>query len=150
MRKAIAAALVLCMASFGAQVGLLAQAAQEVQRGAISGSVLDAGGRAVVGQEVELVEQASGTVVQTGVTGARGSYTFANVTAGEYLVRAVVAGKVSGIAVSLGSGNTVASLIVVPAAASATSAIVMTAPMAILLFGSVAAAIAAGVIVTGS
>jgi len=152
MRKLIALALVVVTASFGVPVGLLAQAPLAAQQGTISGEALDAGGRALAGQRVELVQ--SGEVVQTTTTGTRGEWTFANVAPGEYVVRMLVNGQVTGIRVSLASGQAVTNALIVAPSAAAPSAAFLAAlgllGATLVVVGVAAAIITTVVVVTGS
>jgi hypothetical protein len=117
VRKLLAIALMLASASFGASGSILAQAAA----GSMSGEVVDAGGRAISNQRVDLLQ--AGEVSQTTITGSRGEYIFSNVAAGEYVVRVVVNGQVAGIRVSIVPGQAVANgLIVAPSAAAPSAA----------------------------
>ena len=72
MRKAVVFALVFGLKSFGAPVGLFAQAAQQ---GLIAGEALDAGGRPLANIPVELLQavagQPVGSAVQTTTTDSR-------------------------------------------------------------------------------
>ena len=84
MRKVVASVLVLGLMSFGAPVGLLAQAAQQAS---ISGEALDAGGRPLANIRVDLLEAAAGQpvggVLQTTTTTSEGAWTFTSVEPGD-------------------------------------------------------------------
>ncbi|MFH1269031.1 MAG: carboxypeptidase-like regulatory domain-containing protein [Planctomycetota bacterium] len=123
MRRLMAVVLVLAMTSLGAPVGALAQTSTAAQPGSVSGEALDAGGRALVGQPVELVQ--AGLVLQTTTTGSRGEWTFASVSPGDYVVRVVINGRVAGIRVSLAPGQALAGeMIVAPSAAAPSAAFI--------------------------
>jgi hypothetical protein len=152
VRKLLALALVLVTASLGVPAGIFAQSPATRQLGAISGELVDAGGRALVNQRVELAR--AGEIVQTTTTGSRGEWSFANVTPGDYVVRALVNGQVAGIRVLLTSGQTVANaLIVAPSAAAPSAAFLagLGALGATLVVAVIAAVIITTVVkVTGS
>jgi Carboxypeptidase regulatory-like domain len=113
MRK-LALLLVMVMVAPGVPAGIFAQAPSSLAT--ISGEALDAGGRALISQRVELVRD--GAVVGSTTTGSRGEWSFTNVMAGDYVVRVVVSGQVAGIRVSVAPGQMVANaLIVAPSAA---------------------------------
>jgi hypothetical protein len=103
-------------------------------RGSITGEAVDAGGRAVTGQRVELVQ--SGQVVQATVTGSGGRFIFTNVPEGDYIVRVLVNGQPAGVRVSLAPGAAVANALIVTPSATAPSA-VAGIPLPILLIGGV-------------
>ena len=110
-RASVAAALV---AALSGAFPLLAESA-----GRVSGHALDAGGRPLAGQRVELVGalrgQPVGVPVQANVTDARGAWSFSGVPAGEYVVRMVHRGRTAGVPVSVtGDTGVPAVLIVAP------------------------------------
>ena len=144
MRKLIAVALVLAMTSLGAPVGALAQTSTAALLGGVSGEALDAGGRALVGQRVELVQ--AGQVIQTTTTGSRGEWTFANVPAGDYVVRIALNGRVAGIRVSVTPGQVLAGQQIVAASAGAASPAFLAGLG--LLWGTVFAVVVAAAVVT--
>lgn len=149
MRKFVAAVLMTTMASLGAPIGLAAQAVG----GAISGTVLDAGGRALVNQRVELVAQPSSQVVQTTVTGSRGTWTFTGVAPGEYNVRLVANnGQVSGIRVSLAPSGAVTNALIVAPSAVAMSATGLEIGLLLALLAGLGAGLITTIVVvaTGS
>lgn len=152
MRKAIVLALVIITASFGVPAQVFAQAPTSVQRGSISGEVLDAGGRALVNQRVELVQ--GHDAVQTATTGSRGEWMFANVPPGDYVVRTIINGQVSGIRVSVMPGQVVTNALIVAPSAATPSAVFLggLGPVfgTLLLGGIAAAVITTVVLVTGS
>ena len=152
MRKLMALALVLVTASLGAPVGVLAQSPGGAQLATISGEALDAGGRALVNQSVELVR--AGDVVQSTTTGSRGEWSFTNVAPDDYVVRTVVNGMTAGIRVSVTSGQTIAhALIVAPSAAAPSAAFLSRLGLlgGALVGGAIAAAVITTVVkVTGS
>lgn len=143
MRTLIALSLVVAMALLGAPVSLLAQSAQAARPGAVSGEALDAGGRALVNQRVELVQTTQ--VVQTTTTGTRGEWTFSHVAPGDYVVRTLLAnGQTAGVRVSVAPGQTVANtLIVSPSAAVPSAAFIanLDPALRVLVIAIIAAAI---------
>lgn len=146
VRKLLALALVVVTASFGVPAGSFAQAPASAQLATISGEVVDAGGRAVVSQQVELVRE--GQVVQSTTTGSRGEWSFTNVTPGDYVVRVVINGQVSGIRVSVTPGQAVANALIVTPSAAAPSAAFLVAALGLLGATVVVAAVVAAVVVT--
>lgn len=119
MRKLIAVALAVVTLTSGVPASVMAQSAVNM-RGTISGEAVDAGGRAVPGHRVELVQ--SGLVVQTTVTGSNGRFTFANVAAGDYIVRVLLNGRPAGVRVALAEGAAAAHALIVTPSALAPSA----------------------------
>lgn len=120
VRKAGVFVLILGLMSLGAPAGLFAQA---VQQGSIAGEALDAGGRPLANIPVELLQvvagQPVGGAVQTTTTDSRGAWTFTDVEAGDYVVRIMAGGQVSGIPVVVTAGAAVTDqLIVAPSLAT--------------------------------
>ena len=152
VRKLLALTLVLVAGSLGVPAGIQAQAPVRAQLASISGSAVDAGGRALINERVELV-QAGQTVASTN-TGSRGEWSFMNVAPGDYVVRLVIGGQVAGIRVSVTSGQTVASALIVAPSAAAPSAQFLSGlgvlGTTLVVAGAVAAVIATVVLVTGS
>ncbi len=102
--------------TLGVVLSLSAQASSLA--GSVAGRAVNAAGGAVANQRVDLVR--GGQVVNVAVTDARGTWSFANVAAGEYTVRTSVNGKLAGVRVTVAEGAAViASAIVVPTAAVA-------------------------------
>lgn len=132
MRKMIALALAVVTLTFGVPSSMLAQTALSL-RGSITGEAVDAGGRAVTGQPVELVQ--SGQVVQATVTDSGGRFTFTNVPEGDYIVRVLVNGQPAGVRVSLAPGAAVANALIVTPSATAPSAFAGV-PIFVLLIGA--------------
>ena len=125
MRKLLAVAMVLVTASLGAPAGIFAQAPAPAQLGTISGQAVDAGGRALLNQRVELVR--AGEIAQTTTTGSRGEWSFTNIVPGDYVVRMMVNGQVAGVRVSLTPGQMVANALIVAPSAAAPSAAFLAA-----------------------
>ena len=150
MNRLLALTLVLVMGALGAPVGIHAQAPMPGHLATISGAAVDAGGRALINERVELV-QAGQTVASTR-TGSRGEWSFMNVTPGDYVVRLVVSGQVAGIRVSVTPGQTVANAVIVAPSLAAPSAAFGLGVLGTTLIGAaVAAAVVTTVIlVTGS
>ena len=94
---------------------------------------MDAGGRALVNQRVELLRDSE--VLNSTATGSRGEWSFANVAAGDYVVRTIVNGQVAGIHVSVVSGQTTARALIVAPSAAAPSAVFLIPLLG--LFGTV-------------
>ena len=151
MRKLLAVALILVTASFGLPGGALAQSSGSTL-GIVSGEAVDAGGRALVNQRVELVRV--GEVVQSTTTGSRGEWSFVNVAPGDYVVRMMINGQVAGIRVSVTPGQTIAKAVIVAPSAAAPSAVFLAAlgllGGSLVIGGIVAAIITTVVVVTGS
>lgn len=114
MRKALTFALtVAAVAMFAAPSTLLAQS--RVATGSITGRSVDAVGRGVAGERVELLRGTQ--VILTTTTSGLGEWAFRVVDAGEYTVRMNVRGRMAGIRVTVSAGQAVAgSMIVVPTA----------------------------------
>ena len=148
MRKTVVFALVFGLMSFGAPVGLFAQAARQ---GSIAGEALDAGGRPLANIPVELLQavagQPVGGVLQTTTTDSRGAWTFTNLEGGDYVVRIIVNGQIAGIPVSLGPGAGLFNLVIV-APSSASAVPVFLLALGPLLATTVVVAAVAAVITT--
>jgi hypothetical protein len=118
----------------------------------ITGQAVDAAGRAVISERVDLVQ--GGVVVQSTTTGVSGNWSFTNVAAGDYVVRMMVNDQAAGIRVSVVPGQTVSNaLIVTPSAAAPSAAFLAGLGLlgGILTGAAVAAAvITTAVVVTGS
>jgi hypothetical protein len=141
MRRFVVAMLVAAVASLSAQGSVFAQTLS-----AVSGQAVDASGRAVAGQRVELVQ--SGTVLQTTTTGSRGEWSFGRVDAGEYVVRMNVNGQTAGMRVSVVAGQTVANQMIVAPTASQASGIFFIAPLVAAL-GVPGAVLVSTVVIAG-
>jgi hypothetical protein len=100
------------MAAIGFPTTTLAQA----PRASITGQLVDAGGRAIASQRVDLVQY--GVVIATTTTTTSGSYVFANVAEGEYVVRTMLNGTVAGVRVFAGREGAVNAVIVAPSVAA--------------------------------
>lgn len=148
MQKLLALTLVFIAGSFGVPAGLVAQAQAPSELARISGGAVDAGGRALVNQRVEL--DRAGAIVNSTNTGSRGEWSFTNVSPGDYVVRMVVNGHVAGIPVSVTSGQMVTSALIVAPSAAAPSAALAPAALALILGGVAAAVITTVVAVSGS
>jgi hypothetical protein len=153
LRKVVVLALILATMSLGVPGGVFAQSVRAApQAAAISGQAVDAGGRALVNQRIDLVRD--GEVVQSTTTGVRGDWSFRNVATGDYVVRTTVNDQQAGMRVSVTSGQTVANaLIVAPSAAAPSAAFLAGLGLlgGILTGAAVAAAvITTAVVVTGS
>ena len=144
MRKLIAVALAALTLSLGAPAGLFAQTPANLQRGTISGEAVDAGGRAIAAQRVELVQLSQ--VLQTTTTDGRGSFTFTSVPAGDYIVRVVVNGQNAGLRVSVAQGAVATAMIVAPSAAVPSGALL--GPLGPVWGALVGVGLAAGIITT--
>lgn len=145
MRRLLALFLVSVSLSFGIPIGLAAQVAKA---GSISGEAVDAGGRGVVGQRVELVQD--GIVVQATTTGARGAFSFSNLAVGDYIVRVMINGTPAGVRVSLTGRNAVTNATIVTPAVAAPLGPSVPAILIPLIAGAVTATIATVTVVTAS
>lgn len=145
VRKLLAVALVLVTVSFGVPAGVFAQVPARAQLATISGTAVDAGGRALMNQRVELVRATE--VVGSTITGSRGEWLFTNVTPGDYVVRVIVNGQVAGIRVSVAPGQTFANALIVAPSAAAPSAAFLAA-LGLLGGTLIGAAVAAAIVVT--
>jgi hypothetical protein len=112
VRKIIAVVLAVASLTFGAPAAALAQ---NIQSGSVTGELVDAGGRALPGQRVELVQ--AGRVMQSTTTGTRGTFTFANVAPGDYIVRMQANGQTAGVRTTVHAGLAANAMIVAPSAA---------------------------------
>lgn len=149
MRKLLALTLVLVTGSLAVPAGLFAQTPAPAELATISGRAVDAGGRALVNQRVELAR--ANEIVGSTNTGSRGEWSFTNVTPGDYVVRMVVNGQVAGIRVSVTPGQTLTSaLIVAPSAAAPSAALSHGQKLGLLFVGIGAAVITTIVVVSGS
>ena len=148
MRKLLALMLVLVTGSFAGSAGLFAQTPAPAELATISGRAVDAGGRALVSQRVELAR--ANEIVASTTTGSRGEWSFANVTPGDYVVRGLVNGQVAGIRVSVAPGQTLANaLIVAPSAAAPSAAFIpgLGTLRSTLVVGAIAAAVITTIVV---
>lgn len=143
MKKLMTVAVILVTASLGFPVAGFAQA-RAASVGTISGETVDAGGRALANQRIELVRDSE--VLKSTISGSRGEWSFSSVPAGEYVVRTVINGKIAGARVSVTPGQMMArAMIVVPSASA--PAPTFLAGLG-LLGGSLVAAGVAAVIIT--
>ncbi|HXH24189.1 MAG TPA: carboxypeptidase-like regulatory domain-containing protein [Vicinamibacterales bacterium] len=127
-------------------------AAQQAQAASISGQAVDAAGRALALQRVELVR--TGEVVQTTTTNTRGEWSFTGVQPGAYIVRLTINGQVAGVRVEVTAGQALTNTVIVAPSAAAPSAAFLFALPLLAAIGTVAAVAAAVittvVVVTGS
>ena len=137
--------LVLVTASLGFPAIGSAQTKANASLTTISGETLDAGGRALSNQRVELLRDSE--VLNSTMSGSRGEWSFTNVAAGEYVVRTVVNGKVAGARVIVTPGQMIARAMIVAPSASAPAPAFLAA-LGLLGGLAVGAAIAAIVIIT--
>lgn len=145
MRKLLTFALVFATMTLGVPAGLFAQSPTRAQGTTIAGQAVDAVGRALLNQPIELLRD--GQVLQTTTTGSRGEWLFANVSPGIYIVRTMVNGQVAGVRVTVDAGQLVANQLIVAPSAAAPSGVFLAA---LGLFGGIAAGagIAAAIITT--
>ncbi len=150
MRRMIALALVVVFASIGAPISVPAQESTRADLGMIAGEAVDAGGRPLANQRVELVQ--GGVVLQSTTTGVRGEWRFSGVLPGEYVVRMVINGQVAGIRVSVAPGQTIEHALIVAPSAAAPSAAIFGLPflLGFLLVAGAAAVVTTIIIVTAS
>ena len=144
MKKLTALVLVLVTASLGFPTVGFAQARANASLATISGETLDAGGRALVSQRIELVRDSE--VLNSTLSGSRGEWSFTNVAPGEYVVRTVINGMVAGARVSVTPGQMMARALIVAPSASAPAPAFLAALG--LLGGSLLIAGIAAVIIT--
>ena len=139
MKKMLAIVLVLVTAAF--IPGVIAAQARGTM---IEGQSVDAAGRAVINQTVELVRD--GQVLQTTSTGVRGEFMFTGIPAGDYIVRMNVNGQIAGVRVNVANQTVVNATIVAPSAAAPSAAFIA----ALGLLGGVltSAAVVAAVVTT--
>ena len=133
MRKSIAVLLSALALTFGAPTVGLAQAPTSNLRG----QIVDAGGRGATGMRVELVSDR--LVVSTTISTTDGHFSFAGIPVGNYVVRTNVNGQPTGVRVSVTTGvSPTTALLVLPSLATAAPAVVIAALGPVL--GSVVAA----------
>lgn len=150
MRTVVAALLVVPMVVVGVPLSA-AQTPARAQAGTIAGEAMDAGGRPLVNQRVELVQ--AGQVIQTTTTGLRGEWSFVNLRPGDYTVRLHVNGQVTGIRVVLAPGQAITdAVIVAPSAAVPSAAFLAKLPLlaSIAIVAGIAAAVVTVIVVTAS
>jgi hypothetical protein len=145
VKKLITMVLVVMTASLGLPVSGYAQTKSSSPLGTISGETMDAGGRALSNQRVELLRDT--IVINSTMSGSRGEWSFANVSAGEYVVRTVVNGKVAGARVIVTPGQMIAHAMIVTPSASAPAPAFLAA-LGLLGATVVVAAVAVAIIVT--
>ncbi|GMV22941.1 MAG: hypothetical protein AMXMBFR57_28900 [Acidimicrobiia bacterium] len=142
MRRAIAMVLIAASAVLGAPMVALAQTTRQmpVERvTTVSGRTVDAAGRPVAGRRVELVQ--GRLVLQTTMTDAKGAFTFAKVTLGDYVLRVVTNGTPAGIKASVATTPYTGATIVLPSSAAPSGAFL--GPLApVILAGAVATFVA--------
>lgn len=113
-RTRLVCVLAILTTIFLIPTGLLAQSPSTL----VSGRAVDASGRGVAHQRVELVQHAS--VVRTVTTDVIGDWSFAGVPPGDYVVRMNIKGHIAGVRVTVTAGQMVTgTLIVLPTAAVA-------------------------------
>lgn len=113
-RKIVLSGLIATMVGAGASGAIIAQA--QVSPASISGRAIDATGRGVGAQRVELLYGSE--VVNASQTSAFGDWSFTGVKPGEYIVRMNVNGRLSGVRVSVVSGQVVSGTMIVVSTAS--------------------------------
>src|SRR4051812_33413343 len=145
VKKLMTLALVLVTASLGFPVAGYAQTRTTTSLGTVSGETVDAGGRALANQRVELVRDTE--VINSTMSGSRGEWSFANVATGDYVVRTVINGKVSGARVTVTPGQMLARAVIVAPSASAPAPAFLAA-LGLLGGSLVVAGIAAAIITT--
>lgn len=110
-RKALIAAVI---AMIVAPVAILAQS--QLSASAISGRAIDAAGRGVGSQRVELVQ--GNHIVATSQTSALGEWSFSDVKPGEYIVRMNIMGRLTGVHVSVFAGQVASGTLIIVSTAS--------------------------------
>ncbi len=122
MRKSLSVLLAALALTFGAPITGIAQAPTSNLRG----QIVDAGGRGATGMRVELVSDRH--VVATTISSTDGHFSFAGIPAGNYVVRTSVNGQPTGVRVSVTTGATSATaLLVLPSLATASPAVILAA-----------------------
>jgi hypothetical protein len=114
MRKVLTFALAIAIAAIVATpLTLVAQSQATIA--SVAGRSVDAAGRGVSGERVELL--AGTTVVSTTTTNGLGEWSFASVQPGIYTVRMNVRGRIAGVRVTVAAGQVISgTMVVVPAA----------------------------------
>jgi hypothetical protein len=152
VKRLMTLALVLVTASLGFPVAGYAQTRTAASLGTVSGETVDAGGRALANQRVELVRDTE--VLNSTTSGSRGEWSFANVPTGDYVVRTVINGKISGARVTVTPGQMIARAVIVAPSASAPSPAFLASlgllGGSLVVAGVAAAIITTVVVVTGS
>lgn len=111
LRKALTLAVTVAIVTLAVPSTMLAENPTLV--GSVAGRAVDAAGRGVGSQRVELMQ--GGFVVSVATTSAHGEWAFRDVRPGDYVVRMTINGKVAGVRVSITAGQaTAGTLIVVP------------------------------------
>ncbi|MGE0447676.1 MAG: carboxypeptidase-like regulatory domain-containing protein [Vicinamibacterales bacterium] len=114
MRRVLALTLALALAIAGMTMFSSAQA--QTSLGSVAGRAVNAAGRALPGQRVDLMRGAQ--VVNVATTNTQGDWAFQNVVAGDYVVRTSINGRIAGTRVSVAAGQSVTgTMIVAPTAA---------------------------------
>jgi hypothetical protein len=142
--------LVIALILTTAMLGVPGTVAAQTRGTTIEGQSVDAAGRPVINQRVDLVRD--GAVLQSTTTGVRGEFSFANVAAGEYIVRMTVNGQTAGLRLPVAAGQTVASATIVASSAAAPSAAFLVLGLIPLLTTAAVATavVTTAVVVTGS
>jgi hypothetical protein len=112
MRQFVTALLVLVTLAIGAPLVGADQSAA-----ALTGQLVDAGGRGVVGQPVDLVRD--GAVVTSTVTTVNGEFMFTGVAPGSYVVRTMVNNHSAGTRIAVKAGESIPVTVVLPSLATA-------------------------------
>lgn len=136
MRKALTLAVALALVGgFVVPAGIAAQ--NQLNLGMVSGKSVDVAGRGMSGERVQLL---SGTdVLDTATTNGLGEWSFRSVKPGIYTVRMNVRGRIAGVRVTVGTGQTVAgTMIVVPAATASLQLGALTNLLALVPAGTAA------------
>jgi hypothetical protein len=138
-RKALALALTVAVMTLAVPATMLAENPTLV--GSVAGRAVDAAGRGVGSQRVELMQ--GGFVVSVGMTSAHGEWSFRDVKPGDYIVRMTLNGKVAGVRVSVTAGQAAAGTLIVVPTASVAPQIGSLASLVLSLAPTAATAVAA-------
>lgn len=149
MRKVLTLALTVALATtLATPLTLLAQNALNAlsPAGTVAGRSVDAMGRGVFGERVELVRGTQ--VVNTATTNGLGEWSFRGVEAGEYIIRMNVRGRIAGVRVTVANGQSIAGTMIVVPAATASKQLGLVANLASLVpaMSATVAAAAASVV----
>ena len=145
LRRAFALALIAAMVGVGVPTTILAQ--DQFSVGSISGLAIDAAGRSVAGQQIELLQGTQ--VVSVSKTSAKGEWSFRDVKAGDYVVRVNVNGKLSGVRVSIIGGRVMAGTVIVVSTASVSPQLGLLGTLLSTLAPSVVSTVTAAAVAAG-
>lgn len=122
--------------------------AQTVLSSSVAGRAVNASGRGIGSQRVELVR--GNLVLSVSTTNGSGDWSFRDVAPGDYVVRMNIGGKIAGVRVSVGTGHAVAGTLIVVPTASVSPQIGAAAAGLITNLASVLPAVAAATVSAGT